>query len=164
MKWFSDASKVIVFLLALALPAVAQKPTITAAPFQFELDPAGQGCEFGVLLTPEPDRPNGGRTIEFANSVIIQGPLFVTATNLSSGKTINLNLSGPGTIFFTTNTSVAKGPQFAFMAKDVAAAAGLPSPVLIFYGRAVFALDDQGNITSVISITGTVQDLCQLLQ
>jgi len=163
MKWLSDASKVIILPLPLALPALAHAPTIQAFPSVSAFSPAAQGCGFDVLLTPEPERPNGGRMIEFANSVIIQGPLFVTATNLSSQKAINLNLSGPSKISLITNTAVAEGPQFAFIPKDVAAAAGLPSPAIIFYGRAIFTFDDQGDNTSV-SITGKVENLCQLLQ
>ncbi len=164
MKRFSKTSKLTLFLLALVLPAVAEKPTIEALPFTSAFSPAAQGCGFDVLLTPEPGRPNGGRLILFTNSLIVQGPLFVTATNLGSGKTINLNVSGPSTISFTTNTTVMYGPGFIFLSKNVAAAAGLPSPNLLLNGRTVLALDDQGNVTAVISVTGTVQDLCQLLQ
>jgi hypothetical protein len=42
-------------------------------------------------------------------------------------------------------------------------AAGLPL-LSLTHGRVVVTLDQQGNITSIQSVTGTVQDVCQLLQ
>jgi len=65
MKQFSEASKVALMLLALALPAVAQKPTIQLLPFTSFFVPAADACGFGVLFTPEPGRPNGERLIQF---------------------------------------------------------------------------------------------------
>jgi len=167
MKQFSDASKVALLLLALALPALAQKPTIQVFPFTSFFIPAAGGCGFDVLLTPEPGRPNGERLIEFANATIVQGPLFVTATNLSTGKAINLNISGPAqaqpSFFSLSGTFVTFGAEFfGALPANVAAAAGLPL-VPVLYVRGVFTFDTPGNLTSV-SFTGRADDLCQLLQ
>jgi hypothetical protein len=46
---------------------------------------------------------------------------------------------------------------------DVATAAGLPREFLL-HGRIVFTLDEEGHVTSIESVTGTVEDVCQLLQ
>ena len=118
MKQFSEASKVALMLLALALPAVGQKPTIQLLPFTSFFVPAADACGFGVLFTPEPGRPNGERLIQFVNAAspnaaIIAGPLFVTLTNVSSGKTVNANISGPvliGVSGISGRTDVSFGP------------------------------------------------------
>jgi hypothetical protein len=47
----------------LALPAVAQKPTITLTPFTFVFLPAADACGFDVLVTPQTGRPNKERMI-----------------------------------------------------------------------------------------------------
>ena len=167
MRQFRDVFKAALMLLSLPLPALAQKPTIQVFPFTSFFITATGGCGFDVLLTPEPGRPNGERLIEFANITILQGPLFVTVTNLSTGKTINLNISGPGQaqpgFFSFPNTVVSEGPGVPGpLPADVAAAAGLPL-VPVLHGRTVFISDAQGNLTSV-SFTGKADDLCQLLQ
>src|SRR3989442_14221295 len=109
MKQFRKVPRVALLLLALALPAVAQKPTIQLFPFTSFFVSAADACGFDVLFTPRAGRPNGERLIQFANTTIIAGPLFVILTNLSSQKTINVNISGPGQILFTTNTFVGEG-------------------------------------------------------
>jgi hypothetical protein len=171
MKQFSDVLKTALLLLALTLPAVAQKPTIQLSPFTSFFVPAVDACGFGVLFTPEPGRPNRERLIQFVNSAdpnaaIVAGPLFVTLTNVSSGKTVNLNISGPvliGISGTSGRTDVTFGPGIpGALPSNVATAAGLPL-LPLFYGRTVFTFDVQGNLTS-ISFTGTVQDVCQLLQ
>jgi hypothetical protein len=150
-------------LLVLALPTVAQKPTIQLFPFTSLFVPAADACGFDVLFTPEAGRPNTERLIQFANAAIIQGPLFVTITNLSTQKTINLNISGPGQFNITNNTFVGEGPSIPGpLPANVAAAASVPL-LPLFHGRVTYTLDASGNITSV-SVTGTVQDVCQLLQ
>src|SRR5947207_1181578 len=97
-KQISEAPKVALLLLALALPAVAEKPTIQLMPFTPVFLPAGAACEFDVLATPQTGRPNKERVIQFNNTRIIAGPLFVTLKNLSTEKTIDVNISGPSKI------------------------------------------------------------------
>jgi hypothetical protein len=124
---------------------------------------AADACGFDVLFTPQEGRPNRERLIQFADTTIIVGPLFVTLTNLSTGKTINLNISGPGQFHFTTNTFVGEGPSIPGpLPADVATAAGVPL-LPLFHGRVVYTFDAEGNLIS-ISFTGPVQDVCQLLE
>src|SRR2546426_11894658 len=124
-KQISDAPKIALLLLALALPAVAQKPTIQLTPFTSFFVPAAAACGFDVLFTPQAGRPNRERLIQFANTAIIAGPLFVTIKNLSTGKTINLNISGPTRIGFSGTTAQFLGPFVIPSPAHVATAAGV---------------------------------------
>jgi hypothetical protein len=153
--------------LALALPALADKPTITMAPFApfiISGGPANGACTFDVSVVPQANRPNGERLILFANAAIIPRPLFATFTNLSDpAKTLNLNISGPAKATFSAHEETFFGPGFfAGFPPDVTAAAGLPA-VSILTGRTVVAFDNLGNVTSITHV-GTVQDLCAALE
>jgi hypothetical protein len=161
-KQITEVPKVALLLLALAVPAAAQKPTIQLVPFTSVFIPAADACGFDVLVTPQAGRPNKGRSIEFANMTIIAGPFFVTLKNLSTGKTIDLNISGPLHLSFSGTTAVSTGPSIPLPA-NISTAAGLP-PIPLIHGQVVFTMDDQGNVTSIQKVTGTVQDVCELLQ
>lgn len=155
-------------LLLAARPAVAQKPTIVLLPFTGGVAPTQDVCGFDIRVTPQQGRPNGERLILFGNTAIIAGPLFNTLTNLSTGKSIDVNVSGPGRLTFseTTTTVVAMGPGVFWshpLSPELAAAAGLPR-VFLLDGRIVFTVDEQRNTISIQSVTGTAQDVCQLLQ
>lgn len=158
----------VIGLLALALPALADKPMITlvpATPFTISGGSANGACTFDVLVTPQPNRPNGTRMILFANAEFLVGPFFVTLTNLSDpAKTLSLNVSGPVMISFSANEETDQGPVLVGgLPPDVAAAAGLPA-VAVLTGRTVITFDPTtGNITSVAHV-GTVQDICQALE
>jgi hypothetical protein len=162
MKYRSGALKVVFLLLALSMPALAQKPTIVISPFTPTVI-ASDICGFGILATPQVGRPNLAKIIFFANSGISSGPVFITLENLTTHKTVDLNISGPVNFNFS-DTYVLLGPGLAIegLPPDLAAAAGLPK-LPLFHGRAVFKLDDLGNITS-ISFTGKVEDACQMMQ
>jgi hypothetical protein len=164
MKPFSVASAVALLLLAFALLAAAQgKPIIQITPFTpFVVSAADNGCGFDILLTPQAGRPNRERTILFTNSVIIAGPLFVTFQNLTTNKTADVNISGPGTFTFSDNTFVLRGPSFATLPENVAQAAGLPRSALP-NGNLVLTFDSAGNIISA-SLAGTARDACSLLE
>lgn len=162
MKQFQRVSKLAVLLLALAVPAIAGKPIITINPITPFVIPAAEGCgsgTFDLYVAPQSGRPNSGKVIGFTNSAVLSGPIFVTLTNLSTNKTINLNISGPGKFSFTTNTSVFEGPALLWALPPT-----LALPLVSFtHGRIVLVFDDQGDVTSATS-TGTVEDVCQLLQ
>src|SRR2546425_1896789 len=163
-KQITEAPKIALLLLALALPAVAQKPTIQLTPFTSFFVPAAAACGFDVLFTPQAGRPNRERLIQFANTAIIAGPLFVTITNLSTEKTINLNISGPTRISFSgTTTAELLGPFINALPADVATAAGLP-PLSLTYGRGGVTGDQQFKISSIQNVTGTQQNMCEVLQ
>jgi hypothetical protein len=163
-KQISEVPKVALLLLALALPAAAQKPTIQLVPFTSVFVPAAAACGFDVLVTPQAGRPNKERIIQFNNTAILAGPLFVTLKNLSTGGTIDVNISGPQQLSFSGNTTVVStGPSIQQIPVNILTDAGLP-PLPLIHGQIVFTVDDQGNVTSIDEVTGTVQDVCQLLQ
>jgi hypothetical protein len=159
-------AKIALLLLALGVSAIAQKPVIEAIPFTSAFVPAAAACGFDVLVLPQEGKPNGEKIIQFANTAIITGPLFVTLTNLSTGRSINQNNSGPALLSFSgTTTSAVFLGSFALgpLPPNVAAAAGLPLFSFI-HGRVELTIDAQGNITSIQNVTGTVEDQCPLLQ
>lgn len=164
MKPFRLAFSVALLLLAFAVLAAAQgKPIIQIQPLTpFVVLAANSGCGFDILVSPQAGRPNRERAIIFSNTQIIAGPLFVTFQNLTTNKTANVNISGPGTFTFSDNTFVLRGPSFAVLPESVAQAAGLPRAALT-NGNLTLTFDDQGNITSA-SLNGTSQDTCSLLE
>jgi hypothetical protein len=158
-------------VVVLALPAVAQKPTITETPFTtFTITggPAAGACAFDVLLTPQTGRPNKEKTITFSNGTqMVTGALFLTLENLTTHKTVNLNASGPGTTTFSggiPTSFVARGPVLVFnvVPTSISTAAGLPA-VALTDGRLVFTFDAQGNLTA-LNLDGHSQDVCQMLE
>lgn len=157
-------------LLLLALPALAQKPTIQMTPWPAAgvLGPTASACGFDIIATPQAGRPNKEKLILFGNTGIITGPLFLTLKNLTTGKTVDVNISGPGLLTFSmdTTTVVVHGPSlgaFPPPPPEVARAAGLPL-VPLSTGRLLLSVDEQGNILSYQSVTGRVQDMCELLR
>jgi hypothetical protein len=160
MKQLQRVSKLSLLLLALAVPAIAGKPTITinpAAPFVIA---AADGCgTFDLSVVPQPGMPNKGKIIAFTNSEIYSGPVFVTLTNLSTYKTINLNISGPSRLSFITSTFVFEGPALTWQMPPSLA---FP-PVSFTHGRIGIVFDTQFNVSST-TFSGTVEDVCQLLQ
>ena len=152
-------------MLAFALlAAAAGKPIIQIVPAPpFVVLAADSGCGFDMLVSPlsKPGQPNFERQILFSNTVIIAGPLFETFQNLTTNKTANVNISGPGTFTISTNTFVLRGPSFTVLPESVAQAAGLPLAVLT-NGSFTLTFDNLGNITSA-SLNGTAQDACLLV-
>ena len=154
--------------LLLGLPLLAQKPTIVMLPFTGGVAPTQDVCGFDIRVTPREGGPNRQRLILFGDTAIIAGALSNTLTNDITGKSIDVNVSGPGRLTFSENTTtvVAMGPGVFWshpLAPDLAAAAGLPR-VFLLNGRIVFTVDEQRNTVSIQSVAGTAEDVCQLLQ
>jgi hypothetical protein len=165
-KQISEVFKVALLLLALAVPAAAQNPTIQPMPFTDSVFiPAADACGFDVLATPQAGRPNKGKVILFADMRIFSGPIFVTLKNVSTGKTIDLNVSGPAHVSLSGNTVLIEGPSISLPPgpANLLAYPGL-SPLQLIHGQLVFTFDDQLNLTSLDKVTGTVEDVCELLQ
>jgi len=166
MKYLSGVSKFLVFLLMLALPAVASAPIITVTPLTPTVVPAGPGaCPFDLLMAPEQGRPNSSKTIMFANSQIISGAAFVTVTNLSNFKSMNFNGSGPSQLSFVDNnltTIIGNGPLLLFLDPTKIP----PTLFTVSYttGRVVVQLDSSSNTTSITYQGGPAQNVCELLE
>jgi hypothetical protein len=158
------------FVLLFAFPVLADKPIIQMTPWPAAgiLGPTASACGFDILATPQPGRPNKEKLILLGNAGILTGPLFLTVKNLTTGKTVDINISGPAQLTFSvdTTTVVIHGPAlgaFPPPPADLARAAGLPL-VPLSTGRLVVTLDSQGNTLSIETVTGKVQDLCELLR
>ena len=164
MKQLSRLAKVALSLLAPALPALAAGPIIVENPITPFVIPAAGGCgTFDVLVAPEVGKPNGGEAILFANSTILAGPTFVTLTNVSTGKSTNLNISGPVKIVFRNNGTTGVNEGLTLVFSLPANAPPDLQGVVRSNGRLVSQFDNSGNLISV-TFTGTTQNLCQLLQ
>jgi hypothetical protein len=134
--------------------SAAGKPTRSPVPFNPIEFPAGEFCSFPVLLdfpvnqymaTTFPPQPNG-------DVVEIQtGKVVGRFTNLSTGKTITYNISGPTRFTFHADGSVTlelPGPQGIFNS--------------INWGRIVLEFSPDGELTSFI-VTGHSEDICPAL-
>ena len=134
--------------------AAADKPSKEPVPNE---DATGQFCaDFPVLVHATTNR-------EFAyvfssGATLITGTLKVEVTNLETGKTIALNVSGPGRISADGTTLTAVG-TWIFFGEASTFGPGSPPELSINSGRVVISLAD----TSFVSRIGKSVDLCPLL-
>jgi hypothetical protein len=112
-------------------------------------DTLGETCSFPVLI--QPTAPDVLNFFVFSDGEVFgAGPFVGTATNLDTGKTVKINLSGhfsvvehsDGTVTVTSDGSVLS-TLFG----------------IIFSGHSVIELDASGNVTSR-TFSGTEEDLC----
>jgi hypothetical protein len=139
------------------------KPTRTpllGGPFEI---PAGVACSFGVIggdpiinnqvLKTFPPEPNGD-IVQLAT-----GALVFTLTNASTGKSITVNISGPGRFTIHPDGSLtieAQGRWFLAFIENA------PFTAFISSGRVVFSIAPGGPPT-LVSQSGHVEDVCALL-
>lgn len=140
---------------ALIVPiAAADKPITVPSPFP---DAAGQYCEdfmVGIHATE-----NRGTTHIFSSGAILfTGTLKVDVTNLETGKTISLNISGPGKIS-TDGTVLSGSGPWLFFGEAGFFGPGSPPELSTNEGRIAISLVDG----SFISRIGHSVDLCPLL-
>jgi hypothetical protein len=136
--------------LALAPSAAADKPIQVPAPFGSF---TGQFCaDFAVRIS---ETTNRGTTKIFSDgSAMTTGTLKVDVTNLETGKTIALNISGPARFSSDGTTLVGTGRWLLF---GEAGFLGRPGPTLeTSVGTLVINLGD----TTLVSRTGTSRELC----
>lgn len=140
--------------LAAATPAAADKPIQVPAPFgEF----TGQYCaDFQVRIRETTNR--GTIKIFSSGAAIVTGTLKVEVTNLETGKTIALNISGPAKFSSDGTTLVGPGPWLLF-GEPGFFGPGSPRMLETNHGRLVISLVDG----SIISRTGHSVDLCPLL-
>jgi hypothetical protein len=150
MKRLAGAIAAVSFgALVLAGTAGATKPYMerqVQGPFTLA---AGETCSFPVLI--QPTAPDVLNFFVFSDGEIFgSGPFVGTATNLDTGKTVKINLSGSfsvvqhsdGTVTVTSNGTVLSS-LFG----------------LITHGHVVIELDANGDVTSSTT-HGTQEDLC----
>lgn len=140
---------------ALIVPtAGADKPITVPSPFP---DASGQYCEdFMVGIHAIENR--GTTRIFSTGAILFTGTLKVEVTNLESGKTIALNISGPGKISSDGTTLSGSGP-WLFFGEAGFFGPGSPPELSTNHGRIAISLVDG----SFISRVGRSVDLCPLL-
>jgi hypothetical protein len=147
MKRLSGVTAALVLgVLALAGTAGATKPFMerqVQGPFTLE------ACSFPVLI--QPTAPDVFNFFIFSDGKIFgAGPFVGTATNLDTGKTVKINLSGSFSVVENsdgTTTITSNG----FVLSSLFGT--------IFSGHGVIVLDASGNVISRTS-NGTERDLC----
>jgi hypothetical protein len=86
---------------------------------------------------------------------IITGQLFVRLTNLSTGKSIDLNISGPGIEDLSSpSTFNLSGTSLIFF----------PGVLALTRGPITLTFDAEGNVTSFTQTSSSSLDLCKALR
>jgi hypothetical protein len=108
-----------------------------------------EACSFPVLI--QPTAPDVLNFFIFSDGEIFgSGPFVATATNLDTGKTIKINLSGSFSVVEHSDGTVTITSHGAVLSSLFGT---------IFHGRTVLELDADGDVTSR-TINGTEEDLC----
>jgi hypothetical protein len=158
------ASVALLVIVAMVIPmaavSAASRPTIVKFPKgTFDLGnlndgPAGDVCAFPVGGVVQ--ALGGGHAILFSGQGVRYealgfGALRITITNLDTGKSITVNISGPGGLRGDGTPLVGWGPWVIF---EPIARGG----IRLFHGRVKFVPTSYG--VHGISLSGTVEDLC----
>jgi hypothetical protein len=158
-------------LSSLVSPASAVKPTIVRGELPpgtlFPL-PAGT-CSFNVTVEVLRSKLTIKTFSNQSGAVIAQsitsttGQLAVSLTNESTGKSIDLNIPGPGRIESQAQPpeEIITGPWLIF--SDPPGQFFLPSNLELLIGRWQFSVDSTGTMTAFLGGHGTMQDVCALL-
>src|SRR4051812_2425589 len=155
------------FLLACSLAAFAGRPTVQVVPAGAGILPSSvSGCGFEIGYTPSSNKEKLTTFFDQNGNVkfmLITGDRKLTLINLSTGKSMDLNISGPAHIQQNTDGTfqvMGGGPAIGVFGPGVAP--GLPT-VAYTTGRLVVVTDQDLNPIQVLSATGTVKDVCSLL-
>jgi hypothetical protein len=149
-----------------ASPALARGPGwqfLPATAFTFDPSP----CAFGVQDTPVVDKEYAKvlKAADGSMTFLVTGFIEVSFTNLSTGKTIFENTSGPGKATLNGDGSMTlalKGHTAMVLTPADAQRFGLPT-LFVSAGALTESLDPDGNITS-LSLNGHVLvDVCAAL-
>jgi len=132
---------ILAFLLT-CVTATASGPTRDPAP----LEPILYSCgDFDVLVTLP---TNTEYILGFESSQIVTGALKATFTNLSNGKSLTANVSGPGFGTFS-------GPLLTITSTGL-----FSDGFFVFAGRSVFTINFDTGETSFSLVGHTLTDIC----
>jgi hypothetical protein len=123
------------------------------------LDASRSSCGFPVLFTPT--HQDLLQIFDFGNGrLLLTGALTMTATNLDSGKSVSVNLSGNSKLTFNSDGS----GFFSNVGGTVYIPPSSPGfdTLTLFQGRFAQSFDSQGNVVSK-QLAGTATDLCAVL-
>jgi hypothetical protein len=152
-------------LVAMATPATAAEVTRTPLPSSGTVS-LPHLCGFDVRLdlvnkeTQTSFFDNNGNLVK----QVISGSSFGTFTNLSSGNTINVDLSGPAQITFNPERSItisADGPQ-GFVVPLLGLGVVPLTQFWVGSGHVIYNISPTTGIT-LVSKVGSFQDVCPML-
>jgi hypothetical protein len=110
---------------------------------------AGELCSFPVLI--QPTAPDVLNFFVFSDGEVFgAGPFVGTATNLDTGKTVKINISGSFSVVQHSDGAVTVTSNCSVLSSLFGT---------IFSGHGVIELDASGNVASR-TFNGTEQDLC----
>jgi len=145
-----------------AAPAAADQPVregLPAAPLTLDASICGFVVDVAFPTNKE-------FSTTFANGKqIITGALTATLTNESSGKSIAINISGPGSFVPNgdgTTTFTLSGRSLIFLFPNQLGP-GTPGRLILTSGPVVFQIDKNGNLTSLNITSASVQNMCAAL-
>jgi hypothetical protein len=97
--------------------------------------------------------------------VIVQGHLVVELTNVETGASITRNISGPGVFTFGSDgsTTLTAWGQWSFFFFPDQLGPDAPGSLVLNRGRTVLLIDADGFHQTILSRTGTQEDLCAAL-
>jgi hypothetical protein len=138
----------------IAVPALAAGPVREEVAFEPVVLDGGSACSFDVLLeaTKGAQQALIWERLDERTIVRIVGGLHVRLTNLESGATIDLSLSGPGFIEF--------GNDFVFITTGAWIYA--PDGAGVFLVRGLGDASD-GTLAGLEAFRGRIVDLCAVL-
>lgn len=159
---------IITTVIALAASAAfATRPTVQIVPAGSGVLPSSiSGCGFDIGYAPSSNKEKLTTFFDQNGNVrfmLITGDRGISLVNLTSGKGINLNISGPAQIQQNQDGTfqiMGGGPAIGIFGPNVAP--GLPT-VAYTTGRLVVIADQDLNPIQVLSAAGTVKDVCLLL-
>jgi hypothetical protein len=148
-------------LFALASPVLAGgKPTIEPVPFPEEgiLLPGGVFCGVDVFVEAI---KNTEKALTFPADEdgnvlqIITGQLWITATNVATGDSVVLNISGPYKVLIRPDGTL----DITFFGRSVPVQ---PPGFIVTSGRVVYVIHPDGS-SEILSQRGGSTDVCALL-
>ena len=124
-------------------------------------------CAFRVDLTILMNKEYSKSETQPDGSVVIHvtGALKVATTNDATGKTVDYNISGPGTTTVYPDGSVftdGDGATLQFFPPAAQQAYGVP-PLFYFSGHFTSLVDANGNVISFTKVGGPISDACAAL-
>jgi hypothetical protein len=160
-KALTLAASIILSVTALALAPLASADPPIRVVLDSPPDVTGEFCE-DFLVRVHVTRFNEVATIFSNGEVLVTGALTVDVTNLTTNRTIRLNVPGPGRISTDGSTVTATGPWLLF-GEPGDLGEGSPAQVTYIAGRFEFTIGDDGNISEVSDIRGQTRDICAAL-
>jgi hypothetical protein len=148
-----------------ASPALAGRgpkwTPVTAKPFTL---PAGS-CGFKIRITLPVNKEYGKALTAADGTRLVTGALRVTYTNLSTGKAITENLSGPGKVTQQPGslTNAVKGRSGLFLSPADAQRFGLPTVAVTAGAQTVTLALPSGAVTSVTLHGRVLVNVCTAL-